>query len=66
MKVLVDYDNVSMSTSRQVLAYLVNLILTKVSPVLRDIATVDLLLYGGWYQNNEMTRRANNYLFCLI
>jgi len=38
----------------------------KVLPVLRDIASVDLLLYGGWYQNNKMARRANNDLICLI
>jgi hypothetical protein len=56
MKILVDYDNVPIATSRQGLAYLADLILTKVSPFLSEVATVDFRLYGGWYRNSRMTQ----------
>lgn len=58
MKVLVDYDNVPVSVSRQGLIYLADRILTRISTATSPTENLDFRLYGGWDRNNQLTHQA--------
>lgn len=60
MKVLVDFDNVPVQVRNQGLLYLVDRIVTCLGPTLRQIAVkgLEFRMYGGWDENNNLTKRA--------
>src|SRR5580700_9384399 len=60
MKILVDYDNVPIATSRQGLVYLADRILTRVAAAIDSIQGIEMRLYGGWDRNNKLTRRGQD------
>lgn len=61
MIILVDYDNIDRNVSIHGISHVVNKILSKI-----DIAEttgnkrINIRLYGGWYEQNHFTTRAQN------
>jgi hypothetical protein len=58
MRVLVDYDNIPVTIRRQGLLHLADRIFEAVRPLFLDDFRLDLRLYGGWYEDDKLTRRA--------
>lgn len=60
MIILVDYDNIDKQLLRRGISYVVSRIFSKIDPT--DIVgrNVKVRLYGGWYQSNAFTTRAQN------
>ena len=59
LNVLVDYDNLSSYHQNLSLKYLCERILLPLSPdEIKDINTVKIRLYGGWYIHKNLTRKA--------
>jgi hypothetical protein len=60
MKVLVDFDNIPIQIRKQGSSYTVDRIFTALKPVLSQVNTneLDFRLYGGWDENNGMSRMA--------
>jgi hypothetical protein len=60
MIVLVDYDNIEKPMIRLGVSHVVNSIISKINPT--DVGTgnrhVTIRFYGGWYENNRFTNRA--------
>lgn len=61
MIILVDYDNIDRSILRHGISHVINRILSKIDPheVLGN-RHVHIRLYGGWYEQNRFTTRAQN------
>jgi len=57
---LIDYDNLDVSDQTRGLIFIVENILSKLTPSEVDDKNVTVRLYGGWYENNNITRRAQN------
>jgi len=57
---LIDYDNIDISDQTKGLIYIIETILSKLSPIEVDDKNVTVRLYGGWYQNNSITVKAQN------
>ena len=55
---LIDYDNIEVTDQAKGLIYLVETILSKMSPHEINEKNAVVRLYGGWYENNNITRRA--------
>src|SRR4051794_1466349 len=60
MRVLVDYDNVPIQIRRQGLLNLADKVFEVVRPFLLDDIRLDIRLYGGWYEEDKLTRRAQD------
>ena len=62
MKVLVDYDNVPFQLKRQGPVYVLDRIMTALRGMLGQlgIRQLDFRLYGGWYENQIMSRAAQD------
>jgi len=61
MVIFVDFDNIARKDSRKGLVYIVNKILSKIDPSeLKGDTHVIIRLYGGWYEQNRFTNRAQN------
>lgn len=61
MLILVDYDNINRTSTRRGVTYVVREILSKIDPTdLNGINRVDIRLYGGWYEQNNFTIKAQN------
>jgi len=61
MLILVDYDNVDSNITRLGIVHVVNRILSKIdSSEISSNRRVTIRLYGGWYEQNNFTRRAQN------
>src|SRR5579863_1109854 len=58
--VLVDYDNLATRDKSQTLVYVTDKILNILSPAEVTQKNVTVRLYGGWYENSNMTRKAQN------
>jgi uncharacterized protein YqgV (UPF0045/DUF77 family) len=60
MKILVDFDNVPLQIRKYGVSYVVDRIVTALKPALATISvsSLDFRLYGGWDENNKMTRSA--------
>src|SRR5688572_11461378 len=59
MEVLVDYSNVSSSDRTKGVLFVVDKIVAALGyPHLGDKSRLGVRLYDGWYQNNSLTRRA--------
>jgi hypothetical protein len=60
MRVLVDYDNVHVQVRRQGLLYVADRIFEAVRTFLSDDTRLEMRLYGGWYEADKLTRRAQD------
>lgn len=61
MTILVDYDNVEKALTRLGIVHVVNSIVTLISPIEIGTGTrIMVRLYGGWYENNRFTNRAQD------
>src|SRR5579884_3037270 len=60
MKVLLDYDNVPIQLKRQGPIYVIDRVVTALRPVADQlkVGQLDFRLYGGWDENNRMSRKA--------
>ena len=58
--ILIDYDNLDRRDRSQSLIYLTDKILRLLSPTEVNDKNIDIRLYGGWYENNNITRKAQN------
>lgn len=61
MVVLVDYDNIENALTRLGVHYIISKIISKIDP--NEVSSgnrISTRLYGGWYENNNFTRRAQN------
>ncbi|MBW7913512.1 MAG: hypothetical protein H3C54_07420 [Taibaiella sp.] len=56
--VLVDYDNVDEVIKRKGMLYLIESILSKINNNEVDNKNLLIRLYGGWYEKNSLTRKA--------
>jgi uncharacterized LabA/DUF88 family protein len=63
---LIDYDNLSTTDLTRGLIYIVENILSKLSISDVNDKNVKVRLYGGWYENNNITRRAQDLKSDLI
>lgn len=57
---LVDYDNLSDQDKSRELLILINKLVYKLSPAEINDKNVQVRLYGGWYENNNVTKKAQN------
>ncbi|UOE47857.1 hypothetical protein MTO98_25945 [Mucilaginibacter sp. SMC90] len=57
---LIDYDNLNASDQTKGLIYIAENILSQLSPSEVSDKNVLVRLYGGWYENNKITRKAEN------
>lgn len=57
---LVDYDNLDYKIKSQSLVYLADKLLHKFSPFEIRQKNVTIRLYGGWYESEKITRKAQN------
>ncbi|HTK20993.1 MAG TPA: hypothetical protein VL442_15830 [Mucilaginibacter sp.] len=55
---LVDYDNLDANDQAKGLIFIAEKILSKLSPTEVNDKNVLIRLYGGWYENNNITHRA--------
>ena len=60
MRALVDYDNVPEPILRQGPLYLADRLFEAVRPHFADDTHFDLKLYGGWYEQDTLTRKAQD------
>lgn len=58
--VLVDYDNLSYQDTSRPLIDLSGKLISKFLPTEINDKNVTIRLYGGWYENNSITRKAQN------
>jgi hypothetical protein len=60
MKILVDYDNVPPQIKRQGPIYVIDRVVSAMKAVVTrlNISQLEFRLYGGWYENQTMSRRA--------
>ena len=59
MVILIDYDNIDNALTRLGVHYIISKIVSKIDP--HEISSGNRIitrLYGGWYENNNFTRRA--------
>lgn len=56
--VLIDYYNVELLDQKNGLIYIAEKILNKLGPAEVAEKNVTVRLYGGWYENNKITKRA--------
>ena len=57
---LIDYDNIEVSDQNRGLIFIIESVLNKLSPNEVSDRNVKVRLYGGWYNNNNITQRAQN------
>jgi hypothetical protein len=60
MRVLVDYDNVPLSIRGQGPLYLADRLFECLRPDLGSDTHLDVRLYGGWFEEDKLTRRAQD------
>ena len=61
MIILVDYDNIEYNILRLGISYVVNRIVSKIDPSEVDSKRrITIRLYGGWYEQNRFTQKAQN------
>jgi len=61
MIILVDYDNIDKNILRHGILHLINRIVSKIDLLEIDSGRhVNIRLYGGWYEYNRFTQRAQN------
>lgn len=61
MVVLIDYDNIDFGLTRLGVHHIISKIISRIDPVeITSGNRVSARLYGGWYENNNFTRRAQN------
>lgn len=61
MIILVDYDNIDRNILSHGISHVVNRILTKIDPhEVSGSLHMKIRLYGGWYEQNRFTTRAQN------
>ena len=61
MIILVDYDNIDIGILRLGITHVVNKIISKVDPSeVTNGHHITIRLYGGWYEQNRFTYRAQN------
>ncbi len=60
MRALVDYDNIPEHILRQGLLYLADRLFELVRPHVLDDTHFELKFYGGWYEQDKLTRRAQD------
>lgn len=61
MVIFVDYDNIDYEIRRHGVIHVVNRILTKIDPSeIDNNKRITVRLYGGWYERNNFTQRAQN------
>lgn len=61
MVILVDYDNIDKNIIRLGILHVVNKIVSKIDPTeVSNGRHVTIRLYGGWYEHNRFTIRAQN------
>ncbi len=62
MTVLVDYDNVPKAITRLGISHVVSSIVSRIDPIEMGDGNrhITIRLYGGWYDNNRFTQRAQN------
>jgi uncharacterized LabA/DUF88 family protein len=59
MLILVDYDNVDINISRHGVLHVINRIVSKIdSADVGNSKRINIRLYGGWYEHNNFTPRA--------
>ncbi|QEC66591.1 hypothetical protein FRZ67_04495 [Panacibacter ginsenosidivorans] len=58
--VLIDYDNLSYQDTSRQLIDLSGKLISKFSPTEIKDKNITIRLYGGWYENNNITRKAQN------
>jgi hypothetical protein len=62
MRALVDYDNIPETILRHGPLYLADRLFEAVRPHLANDTRLDMKLYGGWYEQDKLTRRAQDLL----
>jgi uncharacterized LabA/DUF88 family protein len=60
MLVLVDYDNIEKDYTRKGIEYLVRKIVSKIDKSHLHKKGITVRLYGGWYEGNSFTRKAES------
>jgi uncharacterized LabA/DUF88 family protein len=61
MLILVDYDNIESNILRHGILHVVTRILSKIDPGdVDNTKRINIRLYGGWYEHNNFTQRAQN------
>lgn len=61
MVILVDYDNIDKNILRLGILYVINKIVSKIHPSeVSNSRHITVRLYGGWYDHNRFTIRAQN------
>jgi hypothetical protein len=59
--ILVDYDNIPKIDQLKGLYYIADSLLNKLSPVeIQRVHNITIRLYGGWYEKNRLTHKAQN------
>ncbi|MBK7374298.1 MAG: hypothetical protein IPJ02_01605 [Chitinophagaceae bacterium] len=56
--ILIDYDNLKTVDKRQGLLYVIEKVIKKINPPEIKGVNIEIRLYGGWYENNNLTRLA--------
>jgi hypothetical protein len=62
MRILVDYDNVPSTIRSQGPLYVADRLFECLRPELQKETRVDVRLYGGWYEEDKLTRRAQDLI----
>lgn len=60
MMVFLDYDNLEYSTRVKGLHYVAEKIIALVDPSCAKDKRITIRLYGGWYENETITKRAQD------
>lgn len=61
MLILVDYDNIDKATLRRGIIYVVSKIVSRIDPSEVTVGRhLTIRLYGGWYEQNNFTTKAQN------